>query len=62
MRTVPAGSSEDSSSSSSGEEDEDEGASLESTELGLVRYDDTTCPPGCSENLYEMTLELRAQR
>ncbi|XP_052120102.1 cilia- and flagella-associated protein 44 [Frankliniella occidentalis] len=51
-----------SSSSSSEDDDEDEGASLDSNELGPVRYDDTACPPGCSQEMFDLTLRLRAQR
>ncbi|KAK3913166.1 Cilia- and flagella-associated protein 44 [Frankliniella fusca] len=51
-----------SSSSSDDEYDDEEGASLESNEIGAVRFDDTACPPGCSEELFALALRLRAQR
>jgi hypothetical protein len=56
-----SGSSLESSSSSSNESG-DSAANLGSEKHGPVTLDENMCPEGCEQELYDMTLKLRAER
>lgn len=54
--------SSSSSSESSSTEDSADGASIDSMDIGNMRLDESTCPPGCDRQLYDLSFELRNQR
>lgn len=54
--------SSSSSSESSSSEDDKDGASLDSLDIGNIRLDESTCPPGCDRQLYDLSVDLRNQR
>ncbi|PSN52097.1 hypothetical protein C0J52_03892 [Blattella germanica] len=45
----------------SSESEGDEG-SIESGDLGFMRYEEDVCPEGCDKGLYDLTFTLRGQR
>ncbi|XP_014831211.1 PREDICTED: cilia- and flagella-associated protein 44 [Poecilia mexicana] len=59
--TGEEGQEKDSDESSESESESDEDYSSESEEEGPP-FDDTVCPPGCDQELFESTLELREHR
>lgn len=54
---------DDSESESSDESDEEEETgSVDSRDFGIVRLDESVCPKGCDQNLFDLTYTLRGQR
>ncbi|XP_022906281.2 cilia- and flagella-associated protein 44 [Onthophagus taurus] len=54
--------SDSSSSSSSEDDDDDEGSSDDSRNVGVIRMDESVCPKGCDQSLYDTTFQLRNDR
>ncbi|GJQ65650.1 hypothetical protein Trydic_g7740 [Trypoxylus dichotomus] len=55
-------SDSDSSSSSSSDDDDEDAGSIDSREVGPIRLDDSVCPKGCDQALYDLTFQLRSER
>lgn len=49
-------------SSSSSSSESDDAPSLRSEKLGLMKFDESACPEGCEQDLYDLTFVLRCQR
>lgn len=55
-------SDSDSSSSSSSSGDDEDAGSIDSRDVGPIRLDDSVCPKGCDQTLYDLTFQLRSER
>lgn len=50
------------SSDTSTESEEEETGSLDSREIGPIRFDESICPKGLDRELYDYTFTLRSKR